>query len=130
MNKENESIIQALESRLQNAMLNSNVDELNELLADDVIFTNHVGHLMTKWDDLNMHKFGILKIKKIELNRVQFENHSFEDIPEKLTDKGLQAFCHSDENSRSQSGRGLINFFARDFDNDNYLTLNSLNPHE
>ncbi len=67
MNKENESIIQALESRLQNAMLNSNVDELNELLADDLIFTNHVGHLMTKWDDLNMHKFGILKIKKIEL---------------------------------------------------------------
>ena len=70
MNQENESIIQTLESRLQNAMLNSNVDELNELLADDLIFTNHIGHLMTKQDDLNLHKSGALKIKKIKLKNL------------------------------------------------------------
>ncbi len=70
MNQENESIIQTLESRLQNAMLNSNVEELNELLADDLIFTNHVGHLMTKQDDLNLHQSGTLKLKKIELKNL------------------------------------------------------------
>ncbi|MDJ0658047.1 MAG: nuclear transport factor 2 family protein [Crocosphaera sp.] len=70
MNQENKSIIQTFESRLQNAMLNSNIEELNELLADDLIFTNHVGHLMTKLDDLNLHKSGTLKLKKIELKNL------------------------------------------------------------
>ncbi|MDJ0728499.1 MAG: nuclear transport factor 2 family protein [Crocosphaera sp.] len=73
MNEEHELIIQTLESRLQNAMLNSNVDELNELLADDLIFTNHVGHLMTKQDDLNLHKSGILTIKNIELKNLNIK---------------------------------------------------------
>ncbi len=73
MNQENESIIQVLESRLQNAMLNSNIDELNELLGDDLIFTNHFGHLMTKQDDLNLHKSGTLKIQKIELENLNIK---------------------------------------------------------
>ncbi len=73
MNQENESIIQTLENRLQNAMLNSNVDELNELLADELIFTNHVGHLMTKQDDLDLHKSGVLEIKKIDLKNLKIK---------------------------------------------------------
>ena len=59
--------IQALEEQLKLAMLNSDITSLDELLACDLIFTNHLGQLMTKQDDLNAHKSGWLKIDKIQL---------------------------------------------------------------
>jgi len=33
-------------------MLKSDVNTLDELLSSDLVFTNHLGHLMTKQDDL------------------------------------------------------------------------------
>ena len=39
----NELTIKQLESRLKNAMLNSDVEEIDNLLHDDLIFTNHLG---------------------------------------------------------------------------------------
>jgi len=58
--------IEALEARLIEAMKTSNINELQELLADDLIFTNQHGHLVTKADDLNMHRSGDLEIYTLE----------------------------------------------------------------
>ncbi|KGO93001.1 nuclear transport factor 2 family protein [Flavobacterium subsaxonicum] len=58
--------IVALEARFIEAMKASNVDELQELLSDDLIFTNQNGHIVTKADDLNMHRSGKLEIYSLE----------------------------------------------------------------
>lgn len=55
-------ILQA-EERLRLAMLNSDVNTLNELLAPELIFTNHLGQVLGKQDDLNAHQSGTLKIQ-------------------------------------------------------------------
>ncbi len=55
-------IVQA-EERLRLAMLSSDVNTLNELLAPELIFTNHLGQVLSKQDDLVAHQSGILKIK-------------------------------------------------------------------
>ena len=60
--------IEAYEERLRQAMLKSDLSALDELLAPDLIFTNHLGHLMTKNDDLEAHKSGALKIDEIKLS--------------------------------------------------------------
>ncbi|MFV1983845.1 MAG: nuclear transport factor 2 family protein [Thiohalomonadales bacterium] len=67
MNKLIEEKIKKCEERLKEAMLHSDISELDKLLAVDLIFTNHLGQLMTKQDDLEAHKSKILKIDKITL---------------------------------------------------------------
>ena len=62
----NEKDIYALEARLQEAMLKSNVQALDQLLADDLLFTNHLGRVMSKKDDLKAHGSGFIKIKSID----------------------------------------------------------------
>ncbi len=71
MNELDKSTILALEHRLKNAMLNSEISELDAMLADELIFTNHLGHLMTKQEDLRAHKMGHLKIDIIEFRDVK-----------------------------------------------------------
>ena len=63
--------IVALEEQLRTAMLNSDVSALTHLLADDLIFTSHLGQVMSKQDDLEAHKSGFVKITSIE----QYEQH-------------------------------------------------------
>ena len=58
--------IEALEERFIDAMKNSNIGELNALLADGLIFTNHNGHLITKQDDLQTHSSVKLEIYSID----------------------------------------------------------------
>ena len=65
MNKSIEKEIQESEFQLRNVMLNSDTNVLDKLLSDDLIFTNHLGHLMTKKDDLEAHKSGILNIETL-----------------------------------------------------------------
>jgi Domain of unknown function (DUF4440) len=47
-----------VEDRLRTAMLSSDVAALNELLAPDLIFTNHLGQLLGKDDDLAAYRSG------------------------------------------------------------------------
>jgi len=53
------------EKLLRLAMLRSDVNTLNELLAPELIFTNHLGQVMTKQDDLVAHESGAIKIEVI-----------------------------------------------------------------
>jgi hypothetical protein len=60
--------ITELEERLKLAMSTSDVDELDMLLSDDLVFTSHFGAVISKKDDLNMHTSGDLKIEDIQLS--------------------------------------------------------------
>lgn len=66
-----ESQIIKAEERLRLAMLNSDVNTLDELLAPEVIFTNHLGQVLGKQDDLDAHQSGTLKIKVL----TSFDRH-------------------------------------------------------
>ena len=59
-------LIRELENRLIEAMKTSNIQELNALLADDLIFTAHTGQIFRKEDDINAHSSGNIKIFSIE----------------------------------------------------------------
>lgn len=60
-----------LEEQLRTAMLGSDVDALDELLAPDLIFTNHLGQLLGKDDDLAAYRSGVLKIAGLEQSEQQ-----------------------------------------------------------
>ncbi len=66
-----EIIIEDLEEKLRQAMLDSDVEALDELIADDLVFTMHTGLVISKQDDLEAHRTGIQKFTKIELDEQQ-----------------------------------------------------------
>lgn len=66
-----ESDILAAEERLRLAMLSSSVDELDALLADELLFTNHLGHLLSKEADLAAHRSSQLTISALSASEFQ-----------------------------------------------------------
>jgi ketosteroid isomerase-like protein len=66
MNLSTEARIVNAEARLRTAMLQSDIGALDELLAPELIFTNHLGHLLNKENDLASHRSGILKVKELK----------------------------------------------------------------
>jgi ketosteroid isomerase-like protein len=65
MDRPVEAQIGEAEDRLMQAMLHSDVGALEGLLAQDLIFTNHLGQLVGKDDDLAAHRSGVLKIHEL-----------------------------------------------------------------
>lgn len=57
-----------LEERLRLAMLNSNISELDELISPELLFTNHLGVLVSKKDDLGAHSSQALVIRSLDLS--------------------------------------------------------------
>ncbi len=74
MNTKLESQILNVEEKLKYAMLSSDTKALEELLSPDLIFTNHLGQLIRKEDDLAAHKSGSLKINELNTSerRIRF----------------------------------------------------------
>lgn len=66
-----DQLIFSLEQKLKTAMLQSDVATLNQLMSDELIFTNHLGFRLTKQDDINAHASGKLKIIDITLSDQQ-----------------------------------------------------------
>lgn len=60
-----DATIRELEERLWKAQLASDVAVLDELLADDALFTGMNGAQETKATDLEQHRSGALKIKEL-----------------------------------------------------------------
>jgi len=60
-------IIEAEES-LKLAMISSDIEALNQLLSNDLVFTNHMGQLLSKSDDITAHKQGDFKISTLSLS--------------------------------------------------------------
>jgi Domain of unknown function (DUF4440) len=65
MSKHTESQIIAMEERLRQAMLNSDVAELDALIAPELIFTNYLGQLVSKQQDLEIHRSGVLDFREL-----------------------------------------------------------------
>ncbi len=58
--------VSAREQQLQKAMLGSDVDALDDLIADELSFTTHLGIVVSKADDLKAHGSGLIHIDSIE----------------------------------------------------------------
>lgn len=58
--------ISLAEERLRLAMLASDCSALSELISPDLIFTNHLGQVCGKQDDLEMHRHGLLTLHTLE----------------------------------------------------------------
>jgi Domain of unknown function (DUF4440) len=65
MNDNLQSQIIELEEQLRQAMLHSNVAELDALIAPELLFTNHLGQIFSKQDDLDAHRSGKFKFTEI-----------------------------------------------------------------
>ncbi|MCE3608168.1 nuclear transport factor 2 family protein [Massilia sp. P8910] len=63
--KEAQDHIIALEEQLRLAMLAVDVDGLDRLIAPGLLFTTHMGEVIGKWQDLDMHRSGLLKFRAI-----------------------------------------------------------------
>lgn len=63
--------INAAESKLRQAMLGSDVDELAELLADDLLFVGPQGQVLTKAADLEVHRSGQLRLTRIDFSETE-----------------------------------------------------------
>ncbi|MGJ4801770.1 nuclear transport factor 2 family protein [Luteimonas sp. SDU82] len=61
-----ESTIRSLEESLRSAMLRSDIDALDTLLADGLIFVGAQGEVLRKEDDLELHRSGRLELTKAE----------------------------------------------------------------
>lgn len=59
--------ILAFEERLVKAQLAGDADELDALMADDLVYTGMVGELAGKQDDLALHRSGRFHITRMEL---------------------------------------------------------------
>lgn len=68
-----ETQILKAEERLRLAMLNSDVNALDELLASELIFTNHLGQVLGKQDDLNAHQSGLLNVEILTPSEQQIQ---------------------------------------------------------
>ena len=68
-----ETQIIAAEERLRKAMLASDVNVLDELLAPEIIITTHLGELLGKQDDLGSHESGAFKIHELKPSEQQIK---------------------------------------------------------
>ncbi len=59
--------IETLEENLRQAMLTSDVSALDELIADDLVFTMHTGLMIDKQTDLEAHRSGIQRLTKLNI---------------------------------------------------------------
>ncbi len=70
-----ETTIEALEENLRQAMLNSDILALDELIADDLVFTLPTGLVIDKQTDLEAHRSGIQKFTKVDTADLQVHHY-------------------------------------------------------
>ena len=63
------------EERLRQAMLDSDLGVLNELLDPTIIITSHLGELLGKQDDLAAHESGLIKIHELKPSEQHIQIH-------------------------------------------------------
>lgn len=57
-----EAVIRDLEERLRSAQLNADVDQLDALISDDLLFAGPDGSLVSKADDLAAYRSKVIRI--------------------------------------------------------------------
>lgn len=64
-------IIEQYEAALRDAMLANDVEALDELLDDDLVFTAPNGQMLSKEDDLSAHRAKLLRLDRLDLHETQ-----------------------------------------------------------
>ncbi|WP_080380747.1 nuclear transport factor 2 family protein [Burkholderia pseudomallei] len=65
------TVIDGYESALRDAMLTNNVDVLDKLLDDDLVFTAPNGQVLSKDDDLSAHRAKLLRLDRLDINEIR-----------------------------------------------------------
>ncbi len=60
--------VEAAERRLREAALQGDVAALDALLADDLIFVDQTGRFLSKADDLELHRSGVLTLDALRFS--------------------------------------------------------------
>lgn len=81
-----EAQILRLEDRLRAAMLRSDVDELDELIDDRLVFVGPDGLVYGKEDDLALHRSGEQRLRRLELREFGIEVHAGSAVVATVTD--------------------------------------------
>lgn len=68
-----ENQVKVSEERLRLAMLSSDIEALDELISSDLMFTNHLGQVLSKQDDLTAHLSGMLRFHTLEPSETQMK---------------------------------------------------------
>lgn len=63
------------EARLKQAMLDSNVPDLEQLLAPELLFVAHTGQVISRDDDLTAHRDHLIRISSLEMVEKQVRTH-------------------------------------------------------
>jgi ketosteroid isomerase-like protein len=63
--------ISSAEERLRLAMLTSDHRALDELISSELVFTNHLGQVFGKQEDLALHRAGTLKFQLLEPSELE-----------------------------------------------------------
>lgn len=71
MSSTKESEIIKAEELLRRAMVSSDIAAIDSLLSTKLLFTNHLGQVISKSDDLNGHRSGNLVIENLKLSHQQ-----------------------------------------------------------
>ncbi len=101
MNKPTEAQIITLEERLRQAMLKSDVAELDALIAPELIFTSYLGHRVTKEEDLAIHRSGILDFRELTPSERQIQlNEGFSVVSVKIHIMGSYESAEIDQSLR------------------------------
>lgn len=61
------------EERLRLAMLASDVETLDGLISSELVFTNHLGQVFGKQDDLDLRRSGVLRFHTLEPSEQQIK---------------------------------------------------------
>ncbi len=64
-----------LEEQLRQAMVAADVTTLESLIAPELLFTNYLGHLVSKQADLEMHRSGVLQLRELTSADRQIQCH-------------------------------------------------------
>lgn len=62
------TIIEKYEAALRTAMLGNDVEALANLLDDDLVFTGPDGRVLSKPDDLSVHRDRLLRLDRLDLH--------------------------------------------------------------
>ncbi len=67
--------IENLEEKLRYTMLTSDVAVLDELIADDLVWTMHTGKVVNKQFDLEAHRSGMFRFTSLDISDRQIHNY-------------------------------------------------------
>jgi ketosteroid isomerase-like protein len=67
----NTAIIDEYERALRNAMLANDVETLADLLDDELVFTGPDGQVLSKEDDLSVHREKLLRLDQLDVYETQ-----------------------------------------------------------